>query len=702
MRLCYHCMNQITDERVQVCPYCKISLRIERHSGKFLVPGTVLQGKYIVGEPLGAGGFGNTYIGWNKVLLQKVAIKEFYPEQYSTRASDSVTVSVSSTDYQTRFRMGLQQFLEEARSIAALQDIKGVVKISNFFEENGTGYIVMEYLEGMDVKTILKKSGERKDYEWCRRVILTVLHTLRDIHKRGVLHRDIAPDNVFVTNDGVIKLIDFGAARHASASVYQHSEIILKVGYAPIEQYSRDAKQGAYTDLYAVAALFYRMLTGQKPIPANERLGQEDPLLSPSDMGIQIPEQAEMAMMVCLNVRPEYRLQCADELMEALDGQYFTPVYDKEWIFPAVVEEKQGFFHRFSALPMAARVAVCLGTICLVGAMVAGGVAIAKNRQNKGLGIQSGVSRGMIRLEDYTGQNYEEVLSLLQQEGLQNIADPVYDYNTAPEGTVIGQSVPASAEIAMEETVSFTVSGGNHVFTMPDFSALSESQLIQYFTDRNFDVQVDQDPYSGKSKTQSGQNVSWEHREGLIQIRKAFSDQVAAGGVIEQGVAAGQLYDACSAISITCSMGPEAAYLVSMPDLKEMSKDEAKEQIRQAKLKDIVKIKYQKDSAYSETVPAGKILRQSIDFGTQIHLLKDQGKKLTLTLSKGAKPKTGSAGQPGGQKKKGQKNPAGVSKSKAKPKQKSGSGGTLYLEPNKKKKTDSKKKKKKDGTVYLG
>lgn len=700
MRLCYHCMHQIADARVQICPNCKKSLRTEQHSAKFLTPGTVLQGKYIVGEPLGAGGFGNTYIGWNKVLLQKVAIKEFYPEQYSTRTSDSVTVSVTSADYQSRFRLGLQQFLEEARSIAALQDIKGVVKISNFFEENGTGYIVMEYLEGMDVKTILKKSGEKKDYEWCRRVILTVLHTLRDIHKRGVLHRDIAPDNVFITNDGIIKLIDFGAARHASATVHQRSEIVLKVGYAPIEQYSRDAKQGAYTDLYAVAALFYRMLTGQKPIPANERLGQQDPLLSPSDMGIQIPEQAEMAMMVCLNVRPEYRLQCADELMEALDGQYFVPVYDKEWIFPAVTEEKQGLFQSLSRLSMAARAAICLGVICLIGAMVAGGVAIAKNRQNRNVGIQSGVNQGMIRLEDYTGKSYEEVVSLLQQKGLQNIADPVYDYNAAPEGTVTGQSVPASAEISLDETISFSVSGGNHVFTMPDFSAFSESQVIQYFIDKNFDVLVEKNPYKTQGNTQIGQNGSWVHREGLVRIHKSFSDQVTAGGIIEQGVPAGQLYDASSGITITCSMGPEADYLVSMPNLKGMSKNEVKERISYIKLKDIVKIKYKKNSAYSDTVAAGNVLKQSIAPGTQINFLSDQGKKLTLYLSRGAKvsptSKPKSSGQSNGSK----------AKVTPKSKKKSGSDGSLYLGPQTKKKTSPKKKttpkKKKDDTVYLG
>ena len=206
--------------------------------------------------------------------------------------------------------------------------------IYTFFEQNGTGYIVMEYLEGMDVKSILKQSGNKKDYEWCRRVILTVLHTLKDIHKRGVLHRDIAPDNVFVTNEGVIKLIDFGAAKHASELANIRTEIVLKQGYAPIEQYSKTAPQGPYTDLYAVAALFYRMLTGMKPIPANNRVN-EDSLIPPSSMGIELPEQAELAMMCCLNVKPQYRLQTAEDFMEAL-GTRTSSRY----------MSRSGFYHR--------------------------------------------------------------------------------------------------------------------------------------------------------------------------------------------------------------------------------------------------------------------------------------------------------------------------------------------------------------------
>jgi len=376
MKLCYHCMTQIENEHVGHCHACGKSLKPESVSAKFLKPGTELGGRFIVGFPLGAGGFGNTYIGWNKVLLRKVAIKEFYPEQYVKRAEDGLHITVTDEKQFPRFQNGLKQFLEEARSVASLQDIKGVVAISNFFEENGTGYIIMEYLEGMDVKTILEKSGNKKDYEWCRRVILTILHTLREIHKRGVLHRDIAPDNIFVTKEGVIKLIDFGAAKHASALANTGAEIMLKVGYAPIEQYSRKTAQGAYTDIYAVAAVFYRMLTGQKPFAADKRL-KDDELITPSEMGIVVPKQAEYAIMVCLNVKPEFRLQSADEFMEALDGKSFVPVYEPEWILPVVREKRT-----FARLPIMAKISIGLAILCAVIAIIVVSVMIVQKNVN--------------------------------------------------------------------------------------------------------------------------------------------------------------------------------------------------------------------------------------------------------------------------------------------------------------------------------
>lgn len=636
MRLCYSCMHQIQDDTLHSCPKCGESLKIENTSTKYLKPGTELQGKFVVGKILGAGGFGNTYIGWNKVLLRKVAIKEFYPEQYCVRAQDGVHVTVQDPNHQKRFQLGLQQFLEEARSVASMQDIKGVVEISNFFEENGTGYIVMEYLEGMDVKHILKLSGNQKDYEWCRRVILTVLHTLRDIHKRGVLHRDIAPDNIFVTKEGIIKLIDFGAAKHASAYANTQREIMLKVGYAPIEQYSRDAKQGPYTDLYAVAALFYRMLTGQKPIPANERVN-EDALIPPSDMGIVMPEQAEIALMICLNVQPMYRLQSADEFMEALEGKDFEPVYEPEWILPEIKEPKEGVIEKLVNLSLPAKAAICFGVICLLGALLGGGFFLNRGTNKEEEKVEQSLEEGAYKIIDCKGKQYTEVVKELGNQGLTNITEPSYVYDSHEEGTILTQNPPAGEIVDKNTEISFMISGGETKFTMADLKNVSETEAIRYFTDMNFEVEVIEDPIGLKKHTVAGTNNSLQEKKGCVVLKHSYKNDVQKGIIYDQTMAVGEAYDGSKVITLEASFGAKKDYETKMPDLLGLTKTEVSKKIKSAKLEGVISIKYS-DAGYSEEYLDGQVSKQSIRAGQIINTYEDAGELLTVYISKGPKP----------------------------------------------------------------
>ncbi len=605
MRLCYHCMTQIKEEKLNKCPNCGKSLSLEPVEDRYLMPGTELQNKFIVGYPIGAGGFGNTYIGWNKLLLRRVAIKEFYPEQYITRAKDSVTVSVATETLQPRFRKGLQQFLEEARSVAALQDIKGVVEISNFFEENGTGYIIMEYLEGMDVKTILKKSGDKKDYEWCRRVILTLLHTLREIHKRGVLHRDIAPDNIFVTREGIIKLIDFGAARHSTALANMKSEVILKVGYAPIEQYSREAPQGPYTDLYAVAALFYRMLTGQKPIPADERMNK-DTLITPSEMGVELPEQAEMAIMVCLNLQPRYRLQSADEFMEALDGKNFVPVYEPEWILPPV-EEKSSF----SRMPIAARIGIVLASICVVLGVIFGGAAIISSTL---AGEKHDTLSGSDEiLTDLTGKTVEEAEQELTGKGFDvNSVIHTYEFSPEPEGTVIRQEPEAGAiPEGQEITITLYISGGENQYTLEDFSGKSIDEIRSYFAKYSFPIW--ENVYPGAEMVQSGDGAQGEYapKTGKVNLIYEYTDDYPAGVCYSQSLGAGTVCNSSEELTFAISCGKASDYEIAVPDFTGMSKKKAQKLLEETGLSAYLQLKFE-DGSSDTGIDEGKIESQSI------------------------------------------------------------------------------------------
>lgn len=609
MKLCYSCMQPIENNKLHHCPYCGESLEVGDTSSKYLRPGTVLQGKFIVGKPLGTGGFGNTYIGWNQLLLCKVAIKEFYPSQICSRHGDGVTVGARSEHTVQHFRAGLHQFLEEARSVANLQEIKGVVSIYNFFEENGTGYIVMEYLEGMDVKQILKQSGDRKDYEWSRRVVLTVLHTLRDIHRRGVLHRDIAPDNIFVTKEGVIKLIDFGAAKHASQLANMRADVVLKQGYAPIEQYSRTAPQGPYTDLYAVAALFYRMLTGMKPLPANERL-QQDSLIPPSQTGVKLPDQAEMAIMCCLNIQPQYRLQNADEFMEALGGRQFVPVYEPRWILPPAPPEQSGFMRKLSSMRTGTRIAVLFLILCLIGGGSAGVWLLTKQEKSEQAVMSD---RLYMRMPDCKGRTLDEAVQLMENEGIKNIADPIYEYSTAEEeGTVLNQSVAMGSSVAADQEVQLTVSGGQHQFTVIDCGALSKEQAQTFFTGKGIEVAMEE------------------------RYSEDLEEDLEKDSLASQTVEPGELYvigESASPIVLVYSLGKRSDYERKMPDLKGMDVKKAKKKLKDQEI--TVKVETKKDKKYSST-PKGKISGQSPKKGSTVNVRED--KKIVLYTSKGPEP----------------------------------------------------------------
>lgn len=623
MEFCYHCMRRMENKKAHICPYCGKSLKPEEQKERFLKPGTLLGKKFIIGNPLGAGGFGNTYIGWDNLLFRRVAVKEFYPEQYCLR--EGLMVHVTEERLAPRFERGLRQFLTEARNVAALHEVQGVVEITDFFEENGTGYIVMEYLEGMDVKTILKKSGDKKDYEWCRRVILTVLYTLREVHKRGVLHRDIAPDNIFVTDEGIIKLIDFGAAKNASV-LESSTDIMLKAGYAPIEQYSRNREQGPYTDIYAVAALFYRMLTGQKPIPANERQ-PGDTMVSPSQMGIEIPEEAELAIMVCLNLEPEFRLQSTDEFMEALEGKYFKPVYEPEWILPPV-EEKKGILGRLYAMPVAAKAALCLVCICIVSGAAFGTAAAVKSR-NAAAGLNE--SRiGSFTMGDYRGQDYEDVLAQLAGNGIENIEDPEYILDSSVQGTVVRQNIEPSTPISGKDKLKFTVSGGDSYYTMPDFTGMKQEEIVRYYTEKNFDVEIYGNPCreGEQSGIEKGENDEFSHKKKKIMVKSCFSADAKDGVCCGQSVEAGKKCGVEEQITVSISVGGEIEdFDVEVPDFTGLTLEQAKSLLKTAGLKGIVKME---TSGQEE---GACVQKQGIAAGDTVNRYLDKGKKFRLEFA---------------------------------------------------------------------
>ena len=303
-RYCMKCMRPTGG--TEVCPYCGYAGEGE-HKSHVLKPGTILKEQYMLGEPLGQGGFGITYIGRDINLDIRVAVKEYFPNGYAVRnveASDAITI----TDERLRLdvQKGKDSFLREARTLARFRGTPGIVEVLNFFEANDTAYIVMEYLEGETLGQRLKEKLFTAD-EIFRRME-PVLTTLEKVHRQGVVHRDISPDNIMMLLNGSLKLMDFGAARLMNYGDQRSVSVMLKAGYAPEEQYRTKGEQGPWTDIYALCATIYKCITGITPDDALDRM-TEDEVKWPSEMGFAISLRQEAVLKKGMAIRQKDRFQ---------------------------------------------------------------------------------------------------------------------------------------------------------------------------------------------------------------------------------------------------------------------------------------------------------------------------------------------------------------------------------------------------------
>ena len=318
VRFCNCCMTKLNNA-VNICPNCGEHI----HSSSLphhLKAGTILNGRYYVGNSIGEGGFGITYIGYDLVLDVKVAIKEFFPNGWVNRSENTLSPRVSknmNNQEAVFFDKGKKRFLDEARILAKFENESGVVRVKDAFEENNTVYIIMEYLDGITLKEYLNQKGTLTPGETLS-LLMPIMVSLRSVHNHGLLHRDISPDNIMLVDDRVI-LIDFGAARQISANENRSLSIVLKPGYAPQEQYMSKGQQGPWTDVYALSATMYKCITGQVPEEALERI-QSDELKKPSELNIPISKQLEFSLMRGLGVEPKDRHQNMNEFIVSLQG----------------------------------------------------------------------------------------------------------------------------------------------------------------------------------------------------------------------------------------------------------------------------------------------------------------------------------------------------------------------------------------------
>lgn len=411
MKLCMGCMESIED-RVTTCPHCGYDETTLRQESYYLAPGTIVGGKYIVGRVLGYGGYTVTYLGMDAELNRKIMVKEYLPSDFSTRSEGEREVTIYSGDALEQFEQGLTTFLNEANRIQHLENIPGIAKVYDCVAENDTGYVISEYLEGHTLKEVLD-SGRSFTPQEAKNFISHILEGLRLVHPLDVIHCDIAPETIMITNTGEIKLLDFGATRYVTTANSKSLAIILKQGYAPEEQYRSRGSRGPWTDVYALAAVMYRMITGLVPDESVDR-ALVDELKEPSKLGIQIPKNMENAMMNALNVYQKDRTLSAEVFLSELNSPEVKRIQVKKKKY------ETGKFPRWAK-------GLVAGLVCVV---IAGGGFLW--HQSKKGDVKQADNKNDKFMEDLIGETEKGADDKLKKAGIQEY-DKKFHYEETPE-----------------------------------------------------------------------------------------------------------------------------------------------------------------------------------------------------------------------------------------------------------------------------
>lgn len=299
------------------CSRCGWKGGVVRTRPNCLSPGTVLRDRYLVGQPLGQGGFSITYLVLDLSLNLRLCLKEFFPSSAVVRTSGGQGIRVTDGRMDEAFREGLEQFLLEGRLLARLSGKPGIIEVRDLFQMNGTAYLVTDLLEGVTLREYLGQKKGKLSPAQTLKILMPVMDSLRAVHDEGIAHCDISPENIFLTMDGQVRLLDFGSARNLPLRLEEGRSIVVKPGYAAPEQYRSRGRQGPWTDVYGLAATFFRCVAGTPPPDALDRL-DDDPLPSLSEEELPLSGKWKKALLRGMAVQVGDRFQDVSSFQFAL------------------------------------------------------------------------------------------------------------------------------------------------------------------------------------------------------------------------------------------------------------------------------------------------------------------------------------------------------------------------------------------------
>lgn len=520
---CLGCMTEY-EANSQACPNCGYVPGTQAESLLHLQPGTVLAGRYTVGKVIGFGGFGVTYISWDQTLQQSVAIKEYLPSEFATRAGGQTHVTVFSGNKAEQFAGGMVKFIDEARKLAKFQSEEGIVRVYDSFEANNTAYIVMEYLDGETLTAYLEREG-KVPINQAIEMLTPVIHSLEAVHQAGVIHRDIAPDNIMITKDGQVKLIDFGAARYATTSHSRSLTVIIKPGYSPEEQYRSRGDQGPHTDVYSLGAVLYRMVTGITPPDALERRAffenKKKNILIPPSKNCKLTRNQENAILNAMNIRVEDRTSTAAEFLSQLTA--VSRVQRATGKIKAIDLMKWPLWAKIT-VPVCSAAAVTLLVLLFTGTI---------GFENH-LATTLTIGQNMTRVPSVVNCTVEAAQDRLDGAGLPAIISGRETSDTIPANMVLRQSVSAGAIVEKNTHVELYISaaaGPAEENAMPNVTYYTQAEAEGMLKNLGVEVMAEQE----------------------------YNSDVAAGIVLRSSLEAGKPLAAGDTVTIYVSMGPEPA-----------------------------------------------------------------------------------------------------------------------------------------------
>ena len=617
-RRCLNCMSIFNIPEGQEknnfrCPYCGFVENTPPKVLSYLRPGVMLNNRYTIGTVIGAGGFGITYRAWDNLLEHIVAIKEYFPKGVVSR-NNSVDVYVASAEEREQLRKGKERFLKEARGLARFNQNPTTVAIYDFFEAGGTAYMCMEYLKGKNMKEVYAENNKPLPFEMLLKLGVSMCDALEEVHNAGIIHRDISPDNVFYCDNGTYKLIDFGAMKQKFGNAAESSTVILKQGYAPLEQYSNVGNIGPWTDIYSLGATLYFLSTGQVPLQATDRV-IEDTVVPPVNLNPAISTAFSDVIVKALSIRAENRYQnvkAFKEAMIAASDVGATSVVHSSELSEIVSSERGKSAEKESFTSLSKEdskntvnnqndiskinnspkktgkiLLFILVPVLIVGSILVFSILFTKKEVSYVVGMQQNEAENILSEKGFeTKINYE-------------------DSYEVESGKVITQSVSEGTKLSKGSVIELTVCE-NELVTIPELIGKTSDEAQKAVEDAGLKVEI---------KT----NHSDDIEEGKVISQNPASDAEAdesAGTDGNGGIVVGKT------ITIIVSEGPEG---VQVPDVSGKSYDEASEILKSAGLE------VKKEEEFSDTVDEKNVISQDVSAGSKVK----KGTVVKLVVSKG-------------------------------------------------------------------